>query len=124
MQRLNPEQMSRPALISKVRDLEEELQRMRGGLSESFHRNAELRHSNSKMIRVQKKRKGVIDKKSKEMIRQSAWSSAISNLLALGISIPASLQSGEFTPYLLLSGLTSAVLTPLQCYVQKRNEEI
>ena len=121
---LKPEQMNRPALISRVKDLEEELERLRGGLSDSMSRTAELRYRNTKLIRVQKKKKGIIDKKSKEMIRQSAWSSAISNLLALGISIPASLQSGEFTPYLLLSGLTSAVLTPLQCYVQKRNEEV
>ena len=121
---LKYEQMSQRALVNKCYELEEELSRTRGGLADSMSRTAELRYRNTKLIRVQKKKKGIIDKKSKEMIRQSAWSSVISNLLALGVAIPASLQSGEFTPYLLLSGLTSAVLTPLQCYFQKRNEEI
>ena len=121
---LSPEQMSRPALVEKVKDLTEELQRVRGGLSDSMGRNAELRYSNTKLVRVQKKKKGVVDAKSKQIIRKAAWSSVLSNFVALGIAIPASLQSGEFTPYLLLSGVTSAVLMPLQTYISKKNEEV
>jgi hypothetical protein len=121
---LSPEQMSRPALVEKVKDLTEELQRVRGGLSDSMGRNAELRYSNTKLVRVQKKKKGVVDAKSKQIIRKAAWSSVLSNFIALGIAIPASLQSGEFTPYLLLSGVTSAVLMPLQTYISKKNEEV
>jgi len=116
--------MSKPALAEKCQELTDELERARGGLSDSMGRNAELRYSNTKLVRVQRKAKGVVDRKSKELIRRSAWSSVLSNFVALGIVVPASLQSGEFTPFLLLSGVTSAVLTPLQTYLQKRNEEI
>ena len=64
---LKYEQMSQRALVSKCYDLEEELQRVRGGLSDSMSRNAELRYSNTRLIRVQKKKKGVIDAKSKKI---------------------------------------------------------
>ena len=121
---LSPEHMSRPALVEKVKDLTEELQRVRGGLSDSMGRNAELRYSNTKLVRVQKKKKGVIDEKSKQYVKKAAWGSVLSNFVALGIAIPASLQSGECTPYLLLSGVTSAVLMPLQTYISKKNEEV
>ena len=121
---LQYEQMRQRALVSKCYDLEEELQRVRGGLSDSMSRNAELRYSNTRLIRVQKKKKGVIDAKSKKFIAKSAWNSVLSNFIALGIAIPASLNDGSFTPYLLLSGVVSAVLIPLQTYISKRNEEI
>lgn len=121
---LKYEQMSQRALVSKCYDLEEELQRTRGGLSDSMARNSDLRHKNTKLIRVQKKKKGVIDAKSKKIIAKSAWNSVLSNFIALGIAIPASLNDGSFTPYLLLSGVVSGILVPLQTYVSKRNEEI
>jgi len=121
---LRYEQMSQKALVSKCYDLEEELQRTRGGLSDSMARNSDLRHKNTKLVRVQKKKKGVIDKKSKEIIKKSAWNSVLSNFIGLGIAIPASLNDGSFTPYLLLSGVVSGILVPLQTYVSKRNEEI
>ena len=87
-------------------------------------RNAELRYSTTKLIRVQKKKKGVIAAKSKKIIKGSAWNAVLSNLIALGITIPASLNDGSFTPYLLLSGVMSGVLVPLQTYIAKRNEEV
>lgn len=121
---LKYEQMSQRALVNKCYDLEEELQRTRGGLSDSMARNSDLRHKNTKLVRVQKKKKGVIDKKSKEIIKKSAWNSVLSNFIGLGIAIPASLNDGSFTPYLLLSGVVSGILVPLQTYVSKRNEEI
>jgi hypothetical protein len=121
---LKYEQMSQRALVSKCYDLEEELQRTRGGLSDSMARNSDLRYKNTKLIRVQKKKKGVIDAKSKKIIAKSAWNSVLSNFIALGIAIPASLNDGSFTPYLLLSGVVSGILVPLQTYVSKRNEEI
>ena len=121
---LRYEQMSQRALVNKCYDLEEELQRVRGGLSDSMSRNAELRYSNTRLIRVQKKKKGVIDAKSKTIIAKSAWNSGLSNFIALGIAIPASLNYWSCTPYLLLSGVVSAVLIPLQTYISKRNEEI
>ena len=116
--------MSKPALIERVIDLEEELQRARGGLADSMNRNAELRFTNTKMIRVQRKKKGVIDAKSKKFIKRSALNSVLSNLIALGIAIPASMSDGSFTPYLLLSGIVSAILVPLQTYIAKKNEVI
>ena len=118
------EVMSQKALIEKCYDLEEELQRARGGLADSMGRNSELRHSNTRLIRVHKKKKGVIDGKSKKIIAKSAWNSVLSNFIALGIAIPASLSDGSFTPYLVLSGVVSGVLMPLQTYIAKRNEEI
>ena len=121
---LKYEQMSQRALVSKCHDLEEELSRARGGLADSMHKNADLRHSNTKLVRVKKKAKGVIDAKSKKIIAKSAWNSVLSNFIALGIAIPASLNDGSFTPYLLLSGVVSGVLMPLQTYISKRNEEI
>ena len=121
---LKYEQMSQRALVSKCYDLEEELQRTRSGLSDSMARNSDLRYKNTKLIRVQRKKKGVIDAKSKKIIAKSAWNSVLSNFIALGIAIPASLNDGSFTPYLLLSGVVSGILVPLQTYVSKRNEEI
>ena len=118
------EVMSQKALVDKCYELEEELSRARGGLADSMNRNAELRYSNTKLIRVQKKKKGVIDAKSKKIINGSAWNAVLSNLIALGITIPASLNDGSFTPYLLLSGVMSGVLVPLQTYIAKRNEEV
>ncbi len=118
------EVMSQKALINKCYELEEELQRVRGGLSDSMDRNAELRYRNTKLVRVKKKAKGKIDAASKRFIKESAVRSVLGNLIALGIAIPASLQDGSFTPYLLLTGLTSAVLVPLQTYISKRQEEV
>ncbi len=118
------EVMSQKALINKCYELEEELQRVRGGLSDSMDRNAELRYRNTKLVRVKKKAKGKIDAASKRFIKESAVRSVLGNLIALGIAIPASLQDGSFTPYLVLTGLTSAVLVPLQTYISKRQEEV
>ena len=118
------EVMSQKALINKCYELEEEVSRVRGGLTDSMNRNADLRYRNTKLIRVQKKKKGVIDAKSKKIIKRSAWNAVLSNLIALGITIPASLNDGSFTPYLLLSGVMSGVLVPLQTYIAKRNEEV
>ena len=118
------EVMSQKALINKCYELEEELQRVRGGLSDSMDRNAELRYRNTKLVRVKKKAKGKIDAASKRFIKESAVRSVLGNLIALGIAIPSSLQDGSFTPYLLLTGLTSAVLVPLQTYISKRQEEV
>ena len=118
------EVMSQKALINKCYELEEELQRVRGGLSDSMDRNAELRYRNTKLVRVKKKAKGKIDAASKRFIKASAVRSVLGNLIALGIAIPASLQDGSFTPYLVLTGLTSAVLVPLQTYISKRQEEV
>mgnify|MGYP003658961142 CR=1 FL=1 len=116
--------MSRPALIEKCTDLTEELERVRGTLTDESGRVSSLRNKNSKLVRVQKKAKGKIDKQSKKFIRESAVRSGLANLVALAITIPASLQDGSFTIYLLLNGFCSGVLTPLQTYLQKRNEEI
>ena len=118
------EVMSQKALINKCYELEEELQRVRGGLSDSMDRNAELRYRNTKLVRVKKKAKGKIDAASKRFIKESAVRAVLGNLIALGIAIPASLQDGSFTPYLVLTGLTSAVLVPLQTYISKRQEEV
>ena len=118
------EVMSQKALINKCYELEEELQRVRGGLSDSMDRNAELRYRNTKLVRVKKKAKGKIDAASKRFIKESAIRRVLGNLVALGIAIPASLNDGSFTPYLLLTGLTSAVLVPLQTYISKRQEEV
>ena len=118
------EVMSQKALINKCYELEEELQRVRGGLSDSMDRNAELRYRNTKLVRVKKKAKGKIDAASKRFIKESAVRSVLGNLIALGIAIPASLQDGSFTPYLVLTGLTSAVLVPLLTYISKRQEEV
>jgi hypothetical protein len=118
------EVMSQKALVNKCYEFEEELSRVRGGLSDSMDRNAELRYRNTKLVRVKKKAKGKIDAASKRFIKESAVRSVLGNLIALGIAIPASLQDGSFTPYLLLSGVMSGVLVPLQTYIAKRNEEV
>jgi hypothetical protein len=118
------EVISQKALINKCYELEEELSRARGAVADSMDRNAELRYRNTKLVRVKKKAKGKIDAASKRFIKESAVRSVLGNLVALGIAIPASLQDGSFTPYLLLTGLTSAVLVPLQTYISKRQEEV
>lgn len=116
--------MSQKALIEKCQELNDELERVRGSLTDSMDRNADLRYTNTKLIRVKKKRKGVVDEQSKKFIRESALRSGLANLVSLGITIPASLQDGSFTIYLLLNGVCSGLLIPLQTYLQKRNEEI
>ena len=116
--------MSKPALVEKCQDLSDELERVRGSLTDTMDRNSDLRFRNTKLVRVKKKRKGVIDERSKKFIRESALRSCLANLVALAITIPASLQDGSFTIYLLLNGVCSGILIPLQTYLQKRNEEI
>ena len=116
--------MSKPALVEKCQDLSDELERVRGSLTDTMDRNSDLRFRNTKLVRVKKKRKGVVDERSKKFIRESALRSCLANLVALAITIPASLQDGSFTIYLLLNGVCSGILIPLQTYLQKRNEEI
>ena len=116
--------MTQKALVEKCQELSDELERVRGSLTDSMDRNADLRYRNTKLIRVKKKHKGVVDEASKKFIRESAIRSAVGNLVSLGITIPASLQDGSFTIYLLLNGVFSGLLIPLQTYISKRNEEI
>ena len=116
--------MSKPALVEKCQDLSDELERVRGSLTDTMDRNSDLRFRNTKLVRVKKKRKGVVDERSKKFIRESALRSCLANLVALAITIPASLQDGSFTIWLLLNGVCSGLLIPLQTYLQKRNEEI
>jgi len=116
--------MSRPALVEKCTELNDELERVRGSLTDTMDRNADLKYRNTKLIRVKKKRKGIVDEQSKKFIRESALRSGLANLVSLGITIPASLQDGSFTIWLLLNGVCSGLLIPLQTYLQKRNEEI
>ena len=118
------EGMSQKALVNKCYELEEELSSSRGAVADSMDRNADLRYRNTKLVRVRKKAKGKIDAASKRFIKESGIRSVLGILIALGIAIPASLQDGSFTPYLLLTGLTSAVLVPLQTYISKRQEEV
>ena len=116
--------MSQKALVEKCQDLSDELERVRGSLTDTMDRNSDLRFRNTKLVRVKKKRKGVVDERSKKFIRESAVRSVVGNVVSLGIMIPASLQDGSFSIYLLLNGITSALLIPLQTYISKRNEEI
>jgi len=116
--------MNKRALVEKCTELSEELERVRGSLTDSMDRNSDLRYRNTKLIRVKKKRKGVVDEASKKFIRESAIRSSLANMVSLGITIPASLQDGSFTIWLLMNGICSGLLIPLQTYLQKRNEEI
>ena len=116
--------MTQKALAEKCQELSDELDRVRGSLTDSMDRNADLRYRNTKLIRVKKKRKGVVDEASKRFIKQSAIRSSVANMVSLGITIPASLQDGSFTIWLLMNGVCSGLLIPLQTYLQKRNEEI
>ena len=116
--------MNKRALVEKCTELSEELERVRGSLTDSMDRNSDLRYRNTKLIRVKKKRKGVVDEASKKFIRESAIRSSLANMVSLGITITASLQDGSFTIWLLMNGICSGLLIPLQTYLQKRNEEI
>ena len=116
--------MTQKALAEKCQELSDELERVRGSLTDSMDRNSDLRYRNTKLIRVKKKRKGVVDEASKKFIRESAIRSSLANMVSLGITIPASLQDGSFTIWLLMNGICSGLLIPLQTYLQKRNEEI
>ena len=116
--------MNKRSLVEKCTELSEELERVRGSLTDSMDRNSDLRYRNTKLIRVKKKRKGVVDEASKKFIRESAIRSSWANMVSLGITIPASLQDGSFTIWLLMNGICSGLLIPLQTYLQKRNEEI
>jgi hypothetical protein len=45
--------MSKPALVEKCQDLSDELERVRGSLTDTMDRNSDLRYRNTKLVRVQ-----------------------------------------------------------------------
>ena len=120
--KIPPEKMSQPALVERVLSLEVELERARGSLSDTMDRNADLRHSNHKLVRVKKKKKGEIDATSRKRIREMTIHTIVSNCLSNIIWIPSAIAAGEYSHMMLLAAVTTSVFQPLQIYIQKRQE--
>lgn len=116
------EKMSQPALVEKVKDLTQELERTRGSLSDTMDRNADLRYANTKIVRIQKKKKGVVDAISKKRIREMTVHTILSNCISNVIWIPSAIAAGEYSHMMLLAAITTSILQPIQMYIQKRQE--
>ena len=85
-------------------------------------RNADLRHSNTKLVRVTKKKKGVVDAVSKKRIREMTVHTILSNCISNVIWIPSAIAAGEYSHMMLLAAITTSILQPIQMYIQKRQE--
>ena len=116
------EKMSQSELVEKVKDLTQELERTRGSLSDTMDRNADLRYTNTKIVRVQKKKKGVVDAVSKKRIREMTVHTILSNCISNVIWIPSAIAAGEYSHMMLLAAITTSILQPIQMYIQKRQE--
>ena len=120
--KIPPQKMSHPALVERVLDLEAELERARGSLSDTMDRNSGLRHSNDKLVRVKKKKKGEIDATGRKRIREMTLHTILSNCLSNIIWIPSAVAAGEYSHMMLLAAVTTSVFQPVQMYIQKRQE--
>ena len=117
-----PEKMSQSGLVEKVKELTAELERTRGSLSDTMDRNADLRHSNTKLVRVTKKKKGVVDAVSKKRIREMTVHTILSNCISNVIWIPSAIAAGEYSHMMLLAAITTSILQPIQMYIKNRQE--
>ncbi len=117
------EKWSVPALVKKVQELEGDLRRKELTLDESGKRNISLQaQMDHKTVTVPRKRKGVVDGKSWERIREVTWNQIASNLLTACITVPGMIAAGEFSLWLGIHILTSACFGPIIKYLQKRSE--
>jgi hypothetical protein len=119
---LKPDQMSRPALIQRVVDLESEISRMRGSLTESGHRNSRLRSDKARLKVIARKKKGEIDAVGRKRVKEMMGHTILSNCISNVIWIPSAIAAGEYSHMMLLAAVTTSVLQPIQMYIQKRQE--
>lgn len=119
---LKPDQMSRPALIQRVVDLESEISRMRGSLQESGHRNSRLRSDQARLKVIARKKKGEIDAVGRKRVKEMMGHTILSNCISNVIWIPSAIAAGEYSHMMLLAAVTTSVLQPIQMYIQKRQE--
>jgi len=113
-------------LAETLRDRDAEISRLELLLDDQVGKHVDarrnLKRANQTIKVVQRKPKGKIDKVSRKRIREMMWHTLGSNLISSGMWVPAAMAAGEFTPFLLLSNLTNAILQPIQMYIQKRQE--
>ena len=119
---LKPDQMSRPALIQRVVDLESEISRMRGSLQASGYRNSRLRSDKARLKVIAKKKKGEIDAVGRKRVKEMMGHTILSNCISNVIWIPSAIAAGEYSHMMLLAAVTTSVLQPIQMYIQKRQE--
>ena len=113
-------------LAETIRERDAEIRRLEMLLDDQVGKHVgarrDLKRANQPIKVVQRKPKGKIDKVSRKYIRQMMWHTLGSNLISSGMWVPAAIAAGEFTPFLLLSNLTNAILQPVQVWIQKRQE--
>jgi arginine deiminase len=113
-------------LAETLRDRDAEISRLELLLDDQVGKHVgarrDLKRANQRIKVVQKKPKGKVDKVGRKRIRELALHTAASNVLSSAMWIPASMAAGEFSLYMLASQLTNALLSPLQMYIQKRQE--
>ena len=119
---LKPDQMSRPALIQRVVDLESEISRMRGSLQDSGYRKSLLRADTARLTVIAKKKKGEIDAGGRKRVKEMMGHTILSNCISNVIWIPSAIAAGEYSHMMLLAAVTTSVLQPIQMYIQKRQE--
>ena len=118
------EQWATSKLVETIRDRDAEIKRLELLLDDQVgkHVNARRDLKRHQTIVVRKKPKGKVDKVGRKRIREMMWHTLGSNLISSGMWVPAAIAAGEFTPFLLLSNLSNAILQPIQMYIQKRQE--
>jgi hypothetical protein len=113
-------------LAETLRDRDAQISRLELLLDDQVGKHVgarrDLRRANERIKVVQRKPKGKVDKVGRKRIREMMWHTLGSNLISSGMWVPAAMAAGEFTPFLLLSNLTNAILQPIQMYIQKRQE--
>ena len=120
MGNIPPEKWRKEALVSKVVELQEQVNRLTGQLRTVGSTGDRIREERT--IRIHKKKKGVVDKQGIQHVKNSLKNNILSGLLSMTISIPAAAAAGEFTIFLLLAGLCQSVFGPIIKYVEKRQE--
>ena len=121
-----PERMSRDALLRRVIELEDDKRRMEFDLDDQLNRIGHTRallRTTQKVVAKKRKRKGQLDAMSKKHIANEAMHTIVQNLLSQPVAILGSMAADEFTIWIPINGVVTAIFGPLTMMVQKLKEE-
>tara|TARA_Y100000310_G_scaffold112478_1_gene110972 strand:+ start:772 stop:1152 length:381 start_codon:yes stop_codon:yes gene_type:complete len=121
-----PERMSRDALLRRVIELEDDKRRMEFDLDDQLNRIGHTRallRTTQKVVATKRKRKGQLDAMSKKHIANEAMHTIVQNLLSQPVAILGSMAADEFTIWIPINGVVTAIFGPLTMMVQKLKEE-
>jgi len=121
-----PERMNRDALVRLVQELQDDKRRMEFDLDDNLRRIGHTRsllRSANKVVETKRKKKGQLDAMSKKHIANEALHTIVQNLLSQPIAIMGSMAADEFTMWIPINGVVTAIFGPLTMMVQKLKEE-